>query len=184
MVTELRVYFEGDKALKPGFHRFLKEIVDAARGQRCRFQLIEANGTPIQDFIDALNTHTDAWTWNVLLLDSEEPREADIRKKQLGNCDQDSVFWMVRIMESWFLADVDALKTVFKGLSEASVRGNPNVEEIPKADVLGRLNKAANGEYHKVKHGTKLLELIDPAKVRKAAPDCDRMFRLVLAQLS
>ncbi len=28
---------------------------------------------------------------------------------------------------------------------------------------MERLNKAANGEYHKVKHGTKLLELIDPA---------------------
>jgi hypothetical protein len=44
MVTELRVYFEGDKALRPGFHRFLKEIIEAARGQRCKFQLVEANG--------------------------------------------------------------------------------------------------------------------------------------------
>jgi hypothetical protein len=90
---------------------------------------------------------------------------------------------MVQVMESWFLADVDALKTVFKGLSEAAVRGNPNVEEIPKADVLERLNKAANGEYRKVKHGTRLLELIDPAKVRKAAPNCDRMFNVILAKL-
>jgi hypothetical protein len=91
---------------------------------------------------------------------------------------------MVQIMESWFLADVDALKAVFKsGLSEAVLRGNPNIEEIPKADVLERLNKAADGEYHKVKHGMKLLELIDPAKVRKAAPNCERMFRLILARL-
>lgn len=181
MVTELRVYFEGDKALKPGFHRFLKEIVEAARSQRCRFQLVEANGTPIQDFLDAQKTHTDAW--NVLLLDWEDPNEAEIRKKQLGNCDPESVFWMVQVMESWFLADVDALKAVFKGLGEAAAKGNPNVEEIPKADALERLNRAANGEYHKVKHGAKLLEVIDPAKVRKAAPSCDRMFRLVLAQL-
>jgi hypothetical protein len=119
----------------------------------------------------------------VLLLDWEGPNEAEIRKRQLGSCDQDSVFWMVQIMECWFLADVDALKAVFKGLSEATVRGNPNVEEIPKADALERLNKAANGEYHKVKHGAKLLELIDPAKVRKAASNCDRMFRLVFARL-
>jgi hypothetical protein len=57
------------------------------------------------------------------------------------------------------------------------------VEEIPKANVLERLKKAANGEYHKVKHGMRLLELIDPAKVRKPAPNCDRMFRLFLARL-
>jgi hypothetical protein len=182
MVTELRVYFEGDNKLKPGFHKFLKEIVEVARSQRCRFQPVEANGTPIQDFLDALKTHPNAW--NVLLLDSEDPQELQLRKKRLEGCDQDSVFWMVQIMESWFLADVDALKAVFKAkLSEAVLSWNPKVEQIPKEDVLERLQKAANGEYDKVKHGKKLLELIDPAKVRKAAPNCERMFTLILAEL-
>jgi hypothetical protein len=68
----------------------------------------------------------------VLLLDSEDPQEFQLRKRDLEGCDPDSIFWMVQIMESWFLADVEALKTVFKGLSEAAIRGNPNVEEIPK----------------------------------------------------
>ena len=31
MVNELRIYFEGDNRLKPGFHAFMKEIVEAAR---------------------------------------------------------------------------------------------------------------------------------------------------------
>ena len=183
MVTELRIYFEGDRGLKLGLHKFLKDIVEVARSQRCKFQLVEANGSPVQDLRDALKTHRDAW--NVLLLDSEDPQELQLRKESLEGCDAESVFWMVQIMESWFLADVDALKAVFKvGLSESALRGNPNVEDIPKEDVLGRLNKAANGEYHKVNHGVKLLELIDPAKVRKAAPNCDRMFRVILARLS
>lgn len=179
MVTELRIYFEGDKRLKPGFHRFLGEIVEASRSKRCRLQLVEAEGTPIQDFRDALKTHPDAC--NVLLLDWEEKDEATIRKRGLEGCDPESIFWMVQIMESWFLADDDALKTLFKG---SLTKGNPKVEEIPKEDVMERLNKAANGEYHKVKHGTKLLELIDPAIVRKAAPNCERMFSVILGKLA
>jgi hypothetical protein len=178
MVKELRIYYEGDKRLKPGFHKFLSDVVKAARTRGCKFQPVEANGTPVQDFRDALKIHPDAW--NVLLLDSEDAQEFQLRRKSLEGCDPDSIFWMVQIMESWFLADVDALKALFGG---SPSKGNPKVEEIPKADVLERLNKAANGEYHKVKHGTKLLGLIDPSKVRNAAPHCNRMFNQILAKL-
>jgi hypothetical protein len=136
MVMELRLYFEGDNGLKPGFHKFLKEIVDVARSQRCKFQLVEANGNPVQDFRDALKTHRDAW--NVLLLDWEESTEAQLRKQGLQGCDPDSIFWMVQVMESWFLADIDALKALFGG---NVTKGNPNVEQIPKEDVLERLKK-------------------------------------------
>jgi hypothetical protein len=179
MVTELRIYFEGDARLRPGFRQFFSEIAEAASGKKCHFDLIATEGTPAQDFRDALKTHSDSW--NVLLLDSEDPQEFQLRKKSLDGCDQDSIFWMVQIMESWFLADVDVLMALFKS---SLTKGNPKVEEIPKDDVMGRLEKAANGEYHKVKHGLKLLETIDPAKVRQAAPNCDRMFRLILARLS
>lgn len=182
-MKELRVYFEGDRRLKPGFHTFLSEIVEACRSKRWRFQLVEAEGTPVQDFRDALNTHGDAW--NVLLLDWEDEDEAAIRKTALAGCDPDSVFWMVQIMESWFLADVDALKAVFqRNLNEKALKPNPNVEEISKQDVLGCLKSATGGQYHKVQHGLKLLALIEPAKVRKASLQCERMFQLILARLS
>ena len=179
MVTKLRVYFEGDDRLRPGFRQFLSEIAEVARSKRCYFDLIATEGTPVQDFQTALKSHPNAW--NVLLLDREDPQEFERRKKALEGCDPNSIFWMLQIMESWFLADVDALKALFGG---SLPKGNPNVEEIPKADVLERLKKAANGEFHKVKHGTTLLELIDPAKVRKAARNCDRMFSVMLAKLS
>jgi Domain of unknown function (DUF4276) len=178
MVTQLRVYYEGDKGLKPGFHKFLKEIVEVARSQRCKFQPVEANGTPVQDFRDALKTHPDAW--NVLLLDSEDPAEAQLRKKSLEGCDPDSVFWMVQIMESWFLADVDALRAFYKRrFNENALGWNTKVEEIPKVDVLERLKRVSGGEYHKVDHGVKLLELTNTAKVRRDAPNRDRMFRII-----
>lgn len=183
MVTELRIYFEGDGRIRPGLRQFLKEIVDAARLRRCRFELIDANGTPVQDFHDALLAFPEAW--NVLLLDAESPAERKVRSDQLKGCDSESIFWMVQTMESWFLADPDALKLVFKsGLNQAALRGNPRVEEIPKADVFERLDRATGGRYHKVEHGAKLLEIVDPAKVRKAAPNCDRIFEVILRKLT
>ena len=181
-MNELRIYFEGDDRLRPGIRLFFLELAEAARRKGWRFAPpIATYGRPVQAFRIALQTHSNAW--NVLLLDWEDPNEAEVRKNHLENYDPDSVFWMVQIMESWFLADLDALKAVFKGLHEAAVKGNPNVEEIPKADVLERLDRAAKGEYHKIRHGVKLLGLVDPAKVRKAAPNCDRMFRMILAKL-
>jgi hypothetical protein len=33
MVKELRIYFEGDNRLKPGFHAFLNAIVEVARSR-------------------------------------------------------------------------------------------------------------------------------------------------------
>jgi hypothetical protein len=190
MVKELRIYFEGDEGLKPGFDSFFKEIKEAARSKQWEFEAIATNGTPARDYLTALKTHPRAW--NVLLLDSDEPlgRSATslLQRKRLKGCDLDRIFWMVQLMESWFFADVEALESYYKrGFKTSAVRANPEVEKIPKADVLLKLENATRGtrpgKYQK-NQAFKLLGLIDPAKVRKAAPNCDRMFRLILAKLS
>jgi len=186
-VNELRIYFEGDDRLRPGIRLFFTGIAEAASRKGWHFAPpVATYGRPVQAFRIALRAHADAW--NVLLLDYEDPDEAEIRKKHLGGCDQDSVFWMVQVMDSWFLADIDALKSFYDGgFQESALKGNPNVEEIPKADVLGRLENATRatkaGKYQK-NHAFKLLGLIDPTKVRSVAPNCERMFRVILAGLS
>ncbi len=164
--------------------RFLSEIADTASRKGWRFEPpVATYGRPVQAFRIALETHSNAW--NVLLLDHEDSDEAEIRKKGLEGCDPHSVFWMVQILEAWFLADVDALRALYRRrFGESALGWNPKVEEIPKVDVLERLKRVSGGESHKVNHGVKLLELIDPAKVRKSAPNCERMFRLILARLS
>jgi hypothetical protein len=90
MVTKLRIYFEGDDGLRSGFRQFLSEIAEVTRSKRCHFDLIATDGTPVEDFRDALKTHADAW--NVLLLDGEDPQEFRLRKQRLQDCDQDSIF--------------------------------------------------------------------------------------------
>jgi hypothetical protein len=182
-VNELRIYFEGDDRLRPGMRRFLSEIADSASRRGWRFAPpVATYGRPVQAFRIALETHSNAW--NVLILDSEDTDEAEIRKNRLEGCDPDSVFWMVQIMEAWFLADVDALRALYKRrFNESALGWNPKVEEIPKLDVMERLKRVSGGEYQKVNHGVKLLELIDPAKVRKAAPHCEQLFNVILAKL-
>ena len=89
------------------------------------------------------------------------------------------------MMESWFHADKDALEDYYKsGFRKAALKANPNVEEISKRDVIEGLNAATKdtteGKYHKTKHAPALLQSIKPELVRKAPPNCERLFKVVL----
>ena len=111
MLVEIRIYFEGDKSLKPGFSAFLSEARARAREKRCRFELIATGGTPTRDFGIAIKSNRNAW--NILLLDSEGPYTGN-RSALLCTengwtiAHADSIFWMVQMMEAWFHADKDA----------------------------------------------------------------------------
>ncbi len=191
MVGEIRLYFEGDKALRPGFHEFLGELIDRARGVRCRFRLIATKGTPVQDYKIALDKHRDAW--NILLLDSDGPDAGRLSTEFCRTHSLDielasSVFWMVEVMESWFLADVRSLRLYYgQGFRDGALPGNANVEQVPKSRLLEALKTAtrdsARGSYHKTKHAPALLGRLDPGLVREAAPNCLRLFHAVEARL-
>jgi hypothetical protein len=84
-------------------------------------------------------------------------------------------------MESWFLADPDALARYYgKDFRIDALRGNPQIEEIPKADVEARLKNASREtgkrSYHKTDHAPGILALLDPDRVRHASPACKRLF--------
>ena len=40
MLTEIRIYYEGNRLLRPGFDAFFSEIRDRAKQKRCRVRLI------------------------------------------------------------------------------------------------------------------------------------------------
>ncbi len=179
MVREIRVYFEGDRRLREGFAKFFDTLRDEARKRRAGFELISSRDgeSATRDFELALRTHRGAW--NILLRDSEGP---------LGDCPShaESIFWMVEMMESWFHADKDALARFYgSDFNRNALKANPNVEEIPKNDVISGLRDAtrhtSKGSYfdHKATHGCGLLARIDPVLVQEAAPNCQRMFEAV-----
>ena len=191
MLTEIRLYYEGDKLLTPGFRKFLSEIYDRARAKRCKVQLIATDGTPCEDFANAMESHPNAW--NILLLDSEGPDSGQmtaslIAQRGWANSHQDSIFWMVEMMESWFHAHKEALEAFYgEGFKKQAMKANPSVEQISKKDLEDGLKAATKdtqkGKYHKINHAPNLLALIAPSRVRGAAPNCRRLFDIVLGRL-
>jgi len=192
MVKEIRVYFEGDNALRKGFNNFLKSEIDLARQRDLRFNLIAGGSTAetIKDFMTAARAHKDAI--NIVLIDSDEPDNgnliAEVKRRvswdtEAGAKIQDEqIHFMVQVMESWFLADRNALKKYYgQGFREGRLPGNQNnVEQISKSDVDNGLKNATRDtrkkKYHKTRHAPDLLSNLDVDKVRSNAPSCNRLF--------
>jgi hypothetical protein len=192
-VAEIRIYFEGHNALRPGFSRFFSELRDLAREKRCGFNLIATGGTPTQDFAIGRRTHPQAF--NILLLDSERADDNQLTvtlivKEKWEKSLADSIFWMVHMMEAWFHADKEALKDYYRDdrFNAGAMSANPRVEEISKKDLMDGLKEATKrtkkGEYHKTKHAPDLLAVIAPERVRRAAPNCKKLFDRIFAILA
>jgi len=106
-----------------------------------------------------------------------------IDPRQAGN-----VFWMVELMEAWFLADPDALAAYYgDGFLRNAIGNSADVERVPKLDVVSRLKQATRsttrGVYDKVKHAPHLLERLDGNRVRLRAEHCRQLFESVVAKL-
>jgi hypothetical protein len=194
--AEIRIYFEGDKRLEPGFKAFLRELRNRANEKGCRLRPIPAKSgdQACQDFNDALQTHSSAW--NILLIDSEGPLDA-VRVAALCKAFgwrkpvSRSIFWMVEMMEAWLHADKDALATFYgRGFKRNALSADRNVESISKRRLEEGLRAATKnsekGDYfrNKTLHGPQLLALINPTLVRQAAPNCNRLFQAILAHLN
>lgn len=84
---------------------------------------------------------------------------------------------MAQCMESWLLADRDAIKAFFgQGFNEASLPAiSREPEKINKVEVYEALKKATKsckpkGAYSKGAHSFELLALVAPEKVMSASP--------------
>ena len=124
----------------------------------------------------------------MLLVDAEAPVTAQGPWQHLSGNDtwnrpsgatDDQCHLMVQIMESWFLADADAVESYYgSGFRKQNLSRNPNVEQVPKQDVLSGLDRATRntrkGRYNKGKHGFEILDRLDPDKVRAASPYANR----------
>ena len=120
----------------------------------------------------------------MLLVDSEGPVTAPspwLHLKARDNWDrpngatEEQCHLMVQVMETWFLADREALQSYYgQGFRERGLPPqNRNIEDIDKGDVLDILNRVARGtkkkSYNKGRDSFKILEKLDPAKVIQAS---------------
>ena len=189
MVAEVRIHYEGAPQLKEGLHSFLGKLAFGGYSRQCRVRFIAGTGRDdtIHDFRDAMKTHPSSW--NVLLIDSEGPDDGRLfARLHLPVAQEESVFWMVQLMETWFVADIQALKRFYgQGLREAQLLIKRDMERVPKKDVLRWLEHATKatqkGKYDNVDHATHLLGLIDPDLVQKVCPNCRRISETFHARL-
>lgn len=201
MVKEIRIYIEGGgdskdtKAqLRGGFSNFFKELVQVARSKQIKWNITVcgSRNNAFRDFKNALADHPNAFV--ILLVDSEAPVKQPPWEhlKSRDNWDSPGVddthcYLMVQVMEAWFMADIDTLKTFYgQGFKENAIPKNINVETIEKDSLEPNLKVASRdtkskGEYQKIQHASKLLEMLDVDKVRKASSECDRMFATLTA---
>ena len=154
---------------RSGFRKFF--------GEHRRITLVAGGNKPEteKDFIDGTREHPESLV--LMLIDSDGPlshRRPDPTR-----------FFMVQVMESWFLADREALAKYFgDGFKAKALPGSPNaIESIPKQDVKRGLDNATR-PCHKVKYslgkvgyGRELLSRINPILVRAASPECERLFQ-------
>lgn len=202
MVKEIRIYIEGGgdgkdtKArLRGGFSFFFKELVQVARSKQIKWNITVcgSRNNAFRDFKNTLADRPNAFI--ILLVDSEAPVKQPPWEhlKLRDNWDSPGVddthcYLMVQAMEAWFMADIDTLKRFYgQGFKENAIPKNINVETIEKDSLEPSLKAASRdtkskGEYQKIQHASKLLEMLDVDKVRKASSECARIF-ITLTQL-
>jgi hypothetical protein len=101
-----------------------------------------------------------------------------------SNGDDTDCHFMVQMMETWFLADIETLKDYYgKGFNENAMPKQKDIESISKEKVLHCLEVAANKSkketYDKGRDSFAILEKIDPQQVMAASPWA-RRFILIL----
>lgn len=202
MVGEVRIYVEGGgdfrhtKAqLRTGFGQFLQSLREEARARRVRWAVVACGPrqNTYDNFVLALQSHPSAFS--ILLVDAEAAVTCATGEhlRRLDGWDRlppddDHAQLMVQTMEAWLIADLATLQEFYgQGFRSNQIPGTENVEEIPKADLEPALRAASahtqKGEYHKIRHASKLLALVDVSLVRDRAPHCDRLFTTVAAKI-
>ncbi|MCY4410563.1 MAG: DUF4276 family protein [Caldilineaceae bacterium] len=133
----------------------------------------------------------------LLLVDSESPVQSrqppwqhlassPDRWNRPQSSREEQAHLMVQCMESWFMADAQALEIFFgAGFRLPTVRND--IEDIPKQDVLRNLETASRrsqkGAYHKGRYSFEILAQIDPEKVIQRSPFAKRLIDTLKSHL-
>lgn len=175
--------------LRIGMDKYLTTIKNAVREKSWKWNLICCGGrdNAISKF---RKVHAKAHAKGVqdivvLLVDSEKTVNtspcAHLNRRDLNVVDDDSVHLMVQVMETWILADRNALITYYgQNFREDAIPSHHDLEEVGKGDAEDALKRATErttkGRYQKIQHAADLLARIDPAKVRERCYHCARLF--------
>lgn len=182
---------DGKKALRQGMDALLAPIKAMASDRGWRWKLVPSGGRhrAFRAYRNAVRANEYAVV--VLLVDSEYPVSAPpvhhLEQKdrwQLAFAPAESVHMMVQVMETWILADEDALRRYYgAGLKRAALPSRRDLEDVAKQDVLDALALATSGTskgaYRKIRHASEILALLDADVVRQRCPHFGRMWNWI-----
>jgi hypothetical protein len=192
-VNALTIYLEGDSHLRQGMEQFLVTLKDKVRAKRWKWKLSAMGGRKktYDAFMNARRLSKPGEII-VLLVDSEAPVAAGATRKMhllqrqgdgwdLENVEESHIHLMVQTMETWIVADLDALAIYYgQHFEGGDLPTRKNLEEEPKTDCERKLAEATRrtqkGKYHKTNHAPQLLGKISPDKVRLRCPHADTLF--------
>ena len=172
-------------ACRKGFRKFIENA--GAAGGVSNIVACGSRGNAYRSFSKTLSASVNA----LLLVDAEGPvtaQEAWQHLKANDNWDRPATatdgqcHLMVQAMESWFLADADALASFYgQDFNRRVLPANRNIEQVSKEDVLAGLSQAARntkkGDYKKGPDSYEILERLDPARVRGMSPSAERFIQ-------
>ena len=190
-MVSVMLYVEGGGEHAREFRRGLGMFIEraGAAGKMPRIVICGRRDNAFDKFRTAHEYGEDA----MLLVDAEEPVTAvgpwehlkgrDYWNQPVGAKDA-QCHLMVQVMESWFLADVDALESYYgQGFRRQALPRNPKIEDVSKLDVNNGLDQATRdsqkGPYSKGKHSFEILERLDPTKVMEASPYAKRLIEAI-----
>jgi hypothetical protein len=195
--VNIKLYVEGaarhsdfDRAVcRQAFSEFF-----AAAGLQHRPRTVPCGGRqPAYDaFVTAVKTRRPG-ELPLLLVDSETPMAPGMTKwrhlqtrpgdnwNQPEGAGEDQVFLMVQVMETWLIADREALQEFFKpNFKENKIPVWPQLEHVSKAAVYdalaGATAECGQKKYSKGQLSFQLLKGISPAKVEAACPHAKALF--------
>ena len=193
-MSAIAIYMEGGgggkgtrAALRRGMDGFLGKLKDVARAKGWRWRLVCCGGrdAAFRAFGNAYSNGSDALV--VLLVDSEGTVDASPRAHlardgwNLSGVADNQIHLMVQVMETWIVADPEALAAYYRQSFQANaLPAADDLETVAKNEVASALDRATaqtqKGRYHKIHHAAALLACIDPAKARARCRHCERLF--------
>ena len=180
---------EGKKRLREGMNQFLRELREKVRKNRWRWRLVPCGSRrrAYKTFGNACD-HAGKDEIVILLVDAEAPVTASPRAHlvardgwHMDSVDDDRIHLMAQTMETWLVADPDALADYYgQDFHKGALPSRQDLEAEDKTALVNALERATErtpkGCYHKIHHAAALLRKIDPVRVRDRCRHCQRLF--------
>ncbi len=197
-MSGIAIYVEGggdsseQKAtFRIGISEFFGCLREMARERRWKWKVVPCGSRNFTFDAYCHSVQTAPDQCSILLVNSEQavlhsPKQHLINRDgwAINDFSESSIHLMVQTMETWIVADPDALAAYYGQQFRTNVLPRTQLlEDVPKAQLANALNQATEntqkGRYNKIRHGSDLLRRVDPKRAKERCPSCRRFFDAV-----